>query len=132
MATASINLNWSRIRRAVETAAVRTANNYGPVVDAAMSSPVWPWPNRTVRSSGQIVTSPRDVVDTGALRDSRQPAKFHTNSSGVTIEIDWTAAHAVEVFTVGVNAGGPRNVPYSNLANYQFALNFAKELQSLL
>lgn len=37
----------------------------------AMESDIWYWPNFTVRKSGGIVGSPRDIVDTGALIDSQ-------------------------------------------------------------
>lgn len=37
----------------------------------AIEADIWYWPNRTERSDGTIVDSPRDIVDTGALRDSQ-------------------------------------------------------------
>jgi hypothetical protein len=30
----------------------------------------WPWPRETVRSTGEVANSPRNIIDTGALRDS--------------------------------------------------------------
>jgi hypothetical protein len=30
----------------------------------------WPWPRETVRSTGEIANSPRNIIDSGALRDS--------------------------------------------------------------
>jgi hypothetical protein len=30
----------------------------------------WDWPRLTIRSDGSVATSPRDIVDTGNLRDS--------------------------------------------------------------
>lgn len=37
----------------------------------AIESDIWDWPNRTLRVSGEIVDSPRNIVDTGRLRDSQ-------------------------------------------------------------
>lgn len=37
----------------------------------AIESPIWDWPRATIRSDGSVVTSPRDILDTGALRDSQ-------------------------------------------------------------
>lgn len=36
----------------------------------ALGSKVWEWPNETKRSNGQIVGSPRTIVDSGILRAS--------------------------------------------------------------
>ena len=30
----------------------------------------WPWPRETIRSTGEVAGSPRNIIDTGALRDS--------------------------------------------------------------
>lgn len=35
-----------------------------------IESPIWEWDRTTRRTSGKIVGSPRDIVDTGNLRDS--------------------------------------------------------------
>ena len=44
--------------------------------DQQMGSEKWPlsgdWPNTTRRKNGQIVDSPRDIVDTGALLQSKR------------------------------------------------------------
>lgn len=39
-------------------------------LDNAMSSSTWDWPRTTLRSNGRLVSSPRDIVDTGALKRS--------------------------------------------------------------
>jgi hypothetical protein len=35
-----------------------------------IESPIWEWDKTTFRSNGEVVGSPRDIVDTGNLRDS--------------------------------------------------------------
>ena len=37
----------------------------------AIESDVWVWPGSTLRVSGEVVDSPRNIVDTGRLRDSQ-------------------------------------------------------------
>lgn len=37
----------------------------------AIEAPVYRWPRITRRSTGEVVTSPRNIVDTGELRDSQ-------------------------------------------------------------
>ncbi len=49
-----------------------------------------------MRSTGQVVDSPRDIIDTGNLRDSYE---FDLQSSGdrVVGEVTWTAPYAYAV-----------------------------------
>ncbi len=61
------------------------------------------YPNTTIRRkgvgiTGRIATSPRDVVDTGELRDS---FKVSDESSGnkVRMRVEWTADHAGYVYS---------------------------------
>ena len=37
----------------------------------------WSWPGPTIRKSGRIATSPRDIVDTGDLMRSQQNRKIN-------------------------------------------------------
>ncbi len=39
-------------------------------LDKAVSSSTWDWPRITKRRNGQTVSSPRNIVDTGALKSS--------------------------------------------------------------
>lgn len=38
---------------------------------ATFNDPIFRWPRATVRSTGEIAGSPRNIVDTGKLRDSQ-------------------------------------------------------------
>lgn len=46
----------------------------------------WKWPNKTIRSNGQEANSPRDIVDTGGLRDSQK----RENESDLSVDFVWT------------------------------------------
>ena len=49
-----------------------TAQTYNREMQKAIASRIWDWPRRTVRKSGEVVGSPRDIVDTGNLLDSQK------------------------------------------------------------
>lgn len=49
---------------------ISTAEEFGGVCQDALRSPIWDWPRTTVRKSGQVVSSPRDVVDMGGIVNS--------------------------------------------------------------
>lgn len=67
------------------------------------------YPRTTIRQegvgvTGKIATSPRDVVDTGALRDSFEVSDDSSNNK-VRIKVEWTAEHAAKVYS------GENNIP---------------------
>jgi hypothetical protein len=46
------------------------SQGYGELAQQYLTDQIWDWPRATARKNGEVVTSPRDIVDTGALRDS--------------------------------------------------------------
>jgi hypothetical protein len=46
---------------------INVANEFGEVCQESIRSPVWQWNRLTVRRSGEVVTSPRNIVDLGNL-----------------------------------------------------------------
>ena len=48
-----------------------TAIAYNRQMQVEISSKVWDWPGKTKRKNGEIAGSPRDIVDTGELRNSQ-------------------------------------------------------------
>jgi hypothetical protein len=100
---------------------VRLERGLGRVFDQAMDwaednfkseieSIKWDWPRETVRSNGQSVGSPRDIVDTGGIRDSQK----RENQSSSVVEFSWTGgegkAYALEVHD-GYTARGGERIP---------------------
>lgn len=67
-----------------------------------------PWPNKTIRSNGEEVGSPRDIVDTGGLRDSQK----RENQTALNTDFVWTGgdgkAYALEVHDGYTSKGGQR------------------------
>ena len=46
------------------------AESFGETAQEIIETQMWEWPRKTVRQNGSVVGSPRDIVDTGELRDS--------------------------------------------------------------
>ena len=57
-----------------------------------------------VGMTGKIATTPRDVVDTGALRDSFNVTE-ESSSNKIKITVSWDADHAMKVYS------GENNIP---------------------
>ena len=45
---------------------------FGATAQDVLTSEEWGWPRQTRRQNGSVVGSPRDIIDTGELRDSYQ------------------------------------------------------------
>lgn len=79
-----------RFTRAAETAAkVGFAELNGRFQDA-IGSKVWSWPRQTVRVNNKAVGSPRNIVDTGAMRQSN----LFTMLTPLSAEFRWTTNYA--------------------------------------
>ncbi len=77
-----------------------------PVVGAAMTEAIedeyYDWPNETIRKNGTRVTAPRNIVDTGELKDSQYQQSIGKGEE----EIVWTADHAAINHNGGRKADG--------------------------
>ena len=49
---------------------VKLSSNFGEEMQNSIQSPIWNWPRYTLRKSGDLVGSPRDIVDLGGLINS--------------------------------------------------------------
>jgi hypothetical protein len=59
-----------------------------------IESPVFAWPGATVRQSGEVVGSPRNIVDLGNLRDSQETQRL----SAAAFRYSWDVLYAAYVF----------------------------------
>jgi len=65
-------------------------------LDQQLSLSQWDWKGpdgRTRRKNGEVVTEPRDIIDTGALLSSKQRKDINS----ATTEFQWRAEHAEAV-----------------------------------
>jgi hypothetical protein len=69
-------INYQDLNRAINAAFEATADAYEDAQIQALNAPIYKWDGTTtIRKSGKVVTSPRDVVDTGELQRSLFPIK---------------------------------------------------------
>ncbi len=82
-------------RRASEKAAAAVFQILNARFQVALTAPVYDWRSgvTTVRSNGQEVGSPRNIIDTGLLRQSNTGPTIN----GLRAEFRWTAPHAAAV-----------------------------------
>lgn len=76
--------------------------------DKQMADEKWDWKGvewQTRRKNGQVVTEPRDIIDTSALLNSKRRDDIH---SSIT-EFEWTAPHAEGVHDGYTARDGSRN-----------------------
>lgn len=107
------------IRDGVSNNLVKLEGAFGRVFERAMDwanedfrreieAVKWRWPRKTRRSDGSFVESPRDIVDTGGLRDSQK----RENQTQLTTDFVWTGgdgqAYASKVHDGWVTKGGVR------------------------
>jgi len=59
-----------------------------PVFKAEIKAVQFDWPGTTIRSNGQVVGSPRDIVDTGAFLAS-QRSKAAATGKSYTVSFQW-------------------------------------------
>ena len=87
-----IKLNKSKINRAIAKAFQKTSIELANASQDAIESKIYPWDTATLRKNGSVVTSPRDIVDTGELRDSLELdiGKRRTN-------LTWDVDYAIQV-----------------------------------
>ena len=93
-----------RMRQRVIAAHVRgNTTELAATFRKQFETPKWDWPRETVRSNGSVVDSPRDIVDTGELRDSYSN---EVRNEGKTVAHIWSAKHAAIRYLGGTDANG--------------------------
>lgn len=106
----------------VERGVRGAAEEFAEACDAAFDDPVWGWTGTTRRHNGETVGSPRNIVDTGALRDSRQPPEV----AGANASLTWNADYAAATFLGAVFRDRAasllaRNLPHHVAQDFNFA-----------
>lgn len=121
--TVKVRIDFAaQAQRAAEIATRMIAPELNSAFQDAIGSAVWEWPRETIRrgsldSKGQRgpgyrVTSPRNIVDTGALRQSNDYI-----ISGTLIMFRWTIGYAAathygaEIFPFGDRSKPKVNLP---------------------
>jgi phage gpG-like protein len=80
-----MKLNKANLNASIHVAFYATVQGFAETCKDQISDPIWDWPR------GE---SPRDIVDTGELRDSMVVNFTDDNNTAL---IEWTADHAAKV-----------------------------------
>lgn len=63
--------NRKKLNSRLQQAFHNTATHFGDALNDAIEADIYEWDNITHRKSGEIVGTPRNVVDTGYLKNTR-------------------------------------------------------------
>lgn len=121
-----------RFDKAVGEALAATVKELENELRITIESAIFFWPNETRRSTGQVVGSPRSIVDTGAFRDSQIASRISLKRW----EIAWEVAYAVIILlgfqgVAGNSQPGRDWIGYA-LSNIDLAKVFSDELKAKL
>lgn len=95
----AIVLNLSQLNSYIQESFSETVDRFAQRCQDNLEAERWEWERITRRKNGQVVATPRDIVDTGYLRDSQQ---IETNHLSATVA--YTADYAEHVHE-GSNKG---------------------------
>lgn len=85
-------INFEPLYSAIERAFSRLVKEFEGLQIEQLSSEKWQWYRQTLRKNGSLVGSPRDIIDSGDLRDSLEITnineyavkyKYSTNYAGL-------------------------------------------------
>jgi hypothetical protein len=94
-------INTRSIMNAIETAWQQEVADIDAAMELAITEDLYKWDKRTMRSTGEVAGSPRNIVDTGALRDSQSVVPI----GSLEVEFEWGVDYAEDVHT-GIRTEG--------------------------
>lgn len=103
-------INWNLGRQLAIESFDEMVGEFAQEINFQIEDAKWNWPRETVRKNGSVVGSPRDIVDTGELKNSQ----FVENVSDTYKVIGYTAKHAAlvhEGYQIERNDGTVTDVP---------------------
>lgn len=103
-------INWNLGKQLAIESFDEMVDEFAQEINFQIEDTKWNWPRETVRKNGSVVGSPRDIVDTGELKNSQ----FIENVSDVYKVIGYTADHAAlvhEGYQIERNDGTVTDVP---------------------
>jgi hypothetical protein len=121
-----------KLDNAIGAALAATVRELEKAMRDSIESAIYFWPNETQRQNGQTVSSPRDIVDEGSLRDSQIARRIVLRRW----EIAWEVAYAVIVLLgfqgVAGNSQPGRDWIRYGLSNIDLSQVFSEELRRIL
>jgi hypothetical protein len=121
-----------RFDKGVGDALAATVREFEQALTDAINDAVYFWPNQTIRSTGEVANSPRNIVDQGTFRDSQRATRISLRRW----EISWEVAYAVVILLgfqgVGGNSQPGRDWIAYTLSNIDLSKVFSEELRGRL
>ena len=91
----TIKIDNSALKKQANTALDAYAKALDPVLDKQFTESQWAWPRVTSRRNGEVVGSPRTIVDSGELLNSKiGPTKGQGNAYVGTRRWVWDSPYA--------------------------------------
>ncbi|MEH2201217.1 hypothetical protein [Nostoc sp.] len=87
-----INIDTSRLNRAIQLSFDVVVETLADSFSSAILDDSWEWPRTTIRQNSDVVSSPRDIYDTGELYNS-----LVISRSANAAEYTWESDHAAIV-----------------------------------
>lgn len=111
------NINLNKINSAIARAFDETIDALSDAYDDAMTDETWEWDGITYRKNGEVVGSPRNIIDTEELIDSKLISRNNSNA-----KFEWTADHAAIVHDGATLKNGTElpAQPWTKLARERF------------
>ena len=103
-------INWNLGRQLAIESFDEMVGEFAQEINFQIEDPKWDWPRETTRKNGSVVGSPRNIVDTGELKNSQ----FIEDVSDTYKVIGYTADHAAlvhEGYQIQRNDGTVTDVP---------------------
>lgn len=91
---ANIKIDTAKINSAISSSFDRTVERTSEAMDYAIDADLYDYPRTTQRKSGEIVGSPRNLVDLGNLKDSKVVSR---SSDGNAAEFSWSVDYSLAV-----------------------------------
>ena len=85
-----MKIDLSRLNSAIDNAFAATVQDVATAAQKALSAKRWRWSGATVRRSGEIAGSPRNIIDTGVLYRSQQ-VKNDRKLASISYDVKYAA-----------------------------------------
>ena len=126
----TVKLNNDALGKAANKALDAYAKELDVILDRQFTDEKWNWPRRTLRQNGNWAEKTRDIIDTGALRDSKiGPTKGHGNAYSGSRKWIWAIDYAEAVLNGTGSGHVPRNWVKATLTELPFEAYVARFLK---
>lgn len=129
---AKVKINRAKLNDAIGAALLETADELSPLFNEAIEANIYSWPRTTERQSGEVVSSPRDIVDLGNLLGAKQVNPI----SSTRLQFSWDVDYALSVHNGSTYRNGtttpPRPWTQVALDRFNFQQRYAENLSKRL